>query len=149
MVDVCYDLASKWEKLGKEGFKPSAGDIKGWSANQIVVFLDRIQDFSSPLSRDQAQTMASTYAFAKSGNVEVVSRYFQIALKARDDSVYEPTAKLLANVGRMKFVRPLYKNLNEANREMAVKTFEENRDFYHPICRAQVEKDLFGKEAKD
>lgn len=37
-----------------------------------------------------------------------------------------------------------YKSLNEVDRELAVRTFEKNRDFYHPICRAMVEKDLFG-----
>jgi len=46
----------------------------------------------------------------------------------------------------MKFVRPMYRLLNEADRELAVKTFEKNRDFYHPICRQMVEKDLFGDE---
>lgn len=37
-----------------------------------------------------------------------------------------------------------YRRLNEVDRELAVRTFEKNRDFYHPICRAMVEKDLFG-----
>ncbi len=41
-----------------------------------------------------------------------------------------------------------YRLLNEANRALAVETFEKNKDFYHPICRNLVEKDLFGKEAK-
>ena len=38
-----------------------------------------------------------------------------------------------------------FKELNAVDRELAVETFEKNRDFYHPICRAMVEKDLFGK----
>ena len=37
-----------------------------------------------------------------------------------------------------------YRRLNEVDRELAVRTFEKNKDFYHPICRAMVEKDLFG-----
>ena len=43
----------------------------------------------------------------------------------------------------MKFVRPMYRLLAVADRDLAVKTFEKNRDFYHPICRQMVEKDLF------
>ena len=46
----------------------------------------------------------------------------------------------------MKFVRPLFRLLNEADRGLAVATFERNKDFYHPICRQMVEKDLFGEE---
>jgi leukotriene-A4 hydrolase len=42
----------------------------------------------------------------------------------------------------MKFVRPLFRALNDVDRKLAVKTFEKNRDFYHPICRGMVEKDL-------
>lgn len=145
LVDICYDLEAKWRNYNTERFQPKAEDINGWSANQILVFLDRIQDFSPPLSKQQSQMMGSTYGFASSGNVEVVARYFQIALKCEDESVYKPTAKLLGEVGRMKFVRPLYKHLNVANRTLAVETFEKNRDFYHPIFGSLLEKDLLGK----
>ncbi len=145
LVDVCYRLAAKWKGSNTEGFKSKPEDIQGWSANQIVVFLDCVQDFSPPLSRRQSETMALSYGFAKSGNVEIVARYFQIGLKAKDEAVYKPTAELLGRIGRMKFVRPLYKRLDVADRPLAVESFEKNRDFYHPICRGLVEKDLFGR----
>ena len=148
LVDVCYDLAAKWENSHAELFHPKTEDISGWSANQIVVFLNRVQDFPSPLSKERSQTMASTYGFSKSRNVEIVARYFQVGLKAKDESVYKPTAELLGNVGRMKFVRPLFKGLGAVDRQLAVETFERNRDFYHPICRGLVEKDLFGQNDK-
>ena len=60
--------------------------------------------------------------------------------------MYAPTAELLGKVGRMKFVRPLYRLLEKCDRDLAVKTFEKNKDFYHPICRQIVEKDLFGEK---
>ena len=41
-----------------------------------------------------------------------------------------------------------YRLLNEADHALAVETFEKNRDFYHPICRNLIEKDLFGKGIK-
>ena len=148
LVDVCYKLAAKWSKAKAENFEPKAEDISGWSANQVVVFLDSVQDFAHKLDKRETEAMGSVYAFAKSENAEVVARYYQVALKAKDDSVYKPTAELLGNVGRMKFVLPLYKWLNEADRQLAVETFEKNRDFYHPICRGIIEKDLFGKKNK-
>lgn len=48
----------------------------------------------------------------------------------------------------MKFVRPLYRQLAMCDRKLAKETFEKNRDFYHPICRGLVEKDLYGDEGK-
>jgi leukotriene-A4 hydrolase len=63
-------------------------------------------------------------------------------MQAKDTSSYQGVADLLGEVGRMKFVRPLFKSLNKVDRELALKTFEKNRNFYHPICRQMVEKDL-------
>ena len=105
LVDKCYDLASKWET--DEKFEPEAGDINSWSANQVVVFLDTVQGFAKPLDKRAVQKMGSAYGFSASHNVEIVSRFYSIALKAKDKSVYKPTADLLGNIGRMKFVRPL------------------------------------------
>ena len=143
LVDVCYELSSKWENMGSEKFEPKAQDVRGWAADQIVMFLDNVQKFAQKLDKSETQLMRSVYGLTDSGNAEVLARYYMVALKAKDDSVYEPTAKLLGNVGRMKFVRPLYRLLSEADRSLAVETFEKNRDFYHPICRGLVEKDLF------
>jgi leukotriene-A4 hydrolase len=41
--------------------------------------------------------------------MEVSSRFYSVGLRARDAAVYEPTAELLGQMGRMKFVRPLYR----------------------------------------
>lgn len=68
--------------------------------------------------------------------------YYQIAMRAKDASAYAGVAELLGRVGRMKFVRVLYRDLNKVDRNLALATFEKNRDFYHPICRQMVEKDL-------
>ena len=35
-----------------------------------------------------------------------------------------------------------YRQLRDVDRDLAMKTFEKNREFYHPICRGMVEKDL-------
>jgi len=86
--------------------------------------------------------MGKAYSLGTSRNVELSSRYFGIGLTARDETVYHPTADLLGKVGRMKFVRPLYRKLEKADRKLALETFEKHKDFYHPICKAQVEKDL-------
>jgi len=139
MVDRCYALAESWSS---PSYKPSPSDIEGLTANQIVVFLEKVQLFETPLSPSQSQAMGKAYKLATSRNVELSFRYFGIGLTAKDESVYHPTAELLGTVGRMKFVRPLYRKLNKVDRKLALETFEKNRDFYHPICRDMVEKDL-------
>lgn len=39
-----------------------------------------------------------------------------------------------------------YRALQRVDSQVAFETFEKYKEFYHPICRAMVEKDLFGKE---
>lgn len=69
--------------------------------------MERVQEFKNPLSKDDVRLMDKEYGFSNSKNVELVSRFFEIGLIAKDEDVYEPTAELLGKVGRMKFVRPL------------------------------------------
>lgn len=82
------------------------------------------------------------YDFVSSKNVEIKSAYYQLALKASDPTASYGAAELLGTVGRMKFVRPLFRALNKVNRDLALETFAKNKEFYHPICRGMVEKDL-------
>lgn len=107
-----------------------------------MVFLETIQSNPTPLTQAQSQLLGTTYSLAGSKNVEISSRYFEIGLAAKDESVYQPTAELLGTVGRMKFVRVLYRALIAVNRKLAEETFEKNKTFYHPICRGMVEKDF-------
>lgn len=110
MADDCYALASKWEELNSNSgtdFQPSSADIAGWGSNQVVVFLEAVQEFKKPLGKNAVHVMGGQYGLLKSGNAELTSRYFAIGLQARDEEVYGPTVELLGKVGRMKFVRPL------------------------------------------
>lgn len=147
LVKGCYELADKWfaRVEGKEKFEPRANDIEGWVANQSVVFLERVQNFAESISSEDVSLLGSTYGFTTTQNVEVTSRFLCIGLEAKCEECYEPAAELLGKIGRMKFVRPLFRLLEKADRKLAVQTFEKNKDFYHPICRQMVEKDLFGE----
>lgn len=87
--------------------------------------------------------MGEHYGYATTKNVELSSHFFVLGMQARAKEVYQPAADLLGKVGRMKFVRPLFRHLKECDEELAMRTYEKNKDFYHPICRRMVEKLLF------
>ena len=61
LVDVCYALASKWEKADPKSFVPKAEDIKDWKGKQVVVFLDQLQALAKPLDKSLVQAMGRTY----------------------------------------------------------------------------------------
>ena len=152
LVKKCYELADKWQQLvssnSSSNFTPHSSDTDDWVANQSVVFLERVQEFAEKFTPEQIHLLGHTYSYTKTQNIEVLSRYLNAGLMAKAKETYQPAADLLGKIGRMKFVRPMYRLLEKADRELAVKTFEANKDFYHPICRQMVEKDLFGEEKK-
>jgi leukotriene-A4 hydrolase len=51
LADVCYALAEKWKQAD---FSPSPEDISSWTGNQVLVFLDTVQDFKTPLTMEKA-----------------------------------------------------------------------------------------------
>lgn len=151
LVDEVYSLANKWEKFTKgeaSGFTPKPNDIQDWSSNQLVVFLEKIISFPKRLPIEYVRKLGSGYGLRDSHNVEVSSRYFQIAMISGDESVKELVADMLGKVGRMKFVRPLYRCLVVLDAEFAFETFEKYKDFYHPICREMIKKNILGKTAR-
>ncbi len=104
--------------------------------------MQAIQDFRSPLSAERSHVLGTTYNISSSKNVEVKSAYYLIALRAGDRGEFPGIVELLGSVGRMKFVRPLYRKLNEIDRDLAVETFEKSKDFYPSTTKGQLEKDL-------
>lgn len=139
LIDECYKLAEKWKD---PQFSPSAKDVEGLSANQKLVVLQQVHAFDEPLAAEKAEKMGKVYDFIHSQNVEVKAAYFEVSLQSKVTSTYSLVAELLGQVGRMKFVRPLFAALNKVDRPLALDTFEKNKDFYHPICKAMVAKDL-------
>ena len=161
LATPCYNLATRWTKAAAENEDPQKldfkkSDIENWIAGQLCmscrhvfshlltvgVFLEQLDDLPEMLEAKYIVHMAQVYELSSSRNAEIISRFYIIAMKSRWEQIYGDVAKFLANVGRMKFVRPGYRGLNEVNRELAVKTFRQHEMFYHPICRAMVKKDL-------
>ena len=154
LVEEPLELARQWEKFTNPDkqpadFGPIWTDVEKFSANQVVVFLEKCLLFKRAMPAPHANYMGFIYKLKDSKNVEVSSRYYQLAMLSGDDSINQSVAELLGKVGRMKFVRPLYKGLVKSGYvDLAIETFEKNRDFYHPICRQMIVKEIFGKEQK-
>lgn len=153
LVDQCYLLADRWlqalqQKQPLEGrFSPK--DIELFTANQLVVFLETLSSFNKQdgfLWSDHVSAlefMTEVFkAYSASANCEVVYRWFALQVRGHNTAFYDKLGQWLGTVGRMKFVRPGFRVLNEVARDLAVKYFQKFELTYHPICRAMVKKDL-------
>ncbi len=86
----------------------------------------------------------------QSKNAELLFRYNLLVLAVDDKEKYGLSIQMLESVGRMKFVRPLYRAIakNPSRKQLALDTFAKNRKSYHPICEKMVTRDL-GIERKE
>lgn len=73
-----------------------------------------------------------------------------LALESGDESMFPVIVRFITTQGRMKFVRPLYRALckSQKGKELAISTFLDNKDFYHPICAKMLAQDLLEKKKR-
>jgi leukotriene-A4 hydrolase len=147
MARASTDMASVWVAVDRYEKPPPAKDeMKSWSSLQIVCFLDALQveTSSNPLQVSTLGAMNGLYHFADSKNSEILFRYCQLAIASEDSSILPIAIRFITSQGRMKFVRPLYKSLyrSDFGKDLAVKTFLNNQDFYHPIATKMIAADL-------
>ena len=88
----------------------------------------------------------AAYAFSATYNSEIRFRFQMLAIGAHHAPILEHARRFVAEQGRMKFVRPLYKTLFGCGwpeaAALALDTFKANRSFYHPIAAKMLAKDL-------
>ncbi|GAA5957633.1 hypothetical protein JCM8115_001380 [Rhodotorula mucilaginosa] len=149
LADRAYSLASSWHSSrtlsdADLARKFSASDLQGWSATQIVLFLETLgtQDV---YGKETVEAFEGIYGFNKNANPEIKLRWFLFALKA---GLYAPeTAHWVRNQGRMKYCRPTYRAIYQVDKDLARETFEEyGVGFLHPIARRLIAQEL-GLEA--
>ena len=99
---------------------------------------------NKPLKLSTLQAINGLYNFTGRKNAEILYRYCELAIPSEDTSVLPVAVKFITTQGRMKFVRPLYRALykSKMGKSLAVETFLENKDFYHPIGVKMIAIDL-------
>lgn len=147
LTEPCTILCDKWLKATEAELGSfSSDDIKEFSPPQVVEFLAQLVDKTNtkPLAISHLKTMDEVYHFTLSRNSEIKFRWLRLSVRAAWQERYTQTVTFITIQGRMKYIRPLYKELyaREESKELAVKTFKEHRAFYHPIAAAMIAKDL-------
>lgn len=142
----CYDLSDQWATAAETGdFSFAAkSNVEDWTALQLVVFFDALalQLSTQKHLSEAVMTLGKVYEIASTRNCEVKARWFKLAVTAGIREECYRLADWIGTVGRMKFVRPGYRQLAKYDRKLAVDTFRKHESFYHTICRAMVMKDL-------
>lgn len=143
----CTALCDRWLKASEAELDSfSADDIKDLTPPQVVEFLAQLVDKTNekPLAISHLKRMDEVYDLTSSKNSEIKFRWLRLCARSAYQDRYPETVQFITIQGRMKYIRPLYKELyaREESKELAVKTFQDHRNFYHPIAAALIAKDL-------
>jgi leukotriene-A4 hydrolase len=135
-------LAALWTDKAGEGAK--ASDLDGFSARQTIMFMENLLA-KVPFSTERLDAIGTTYGFDDAGNCEILFRWISLRLLSHDARAFPAAAAFLKAYGRMKYVRPLMKNLAacpDGGRDQALAVNEYMAKRWHPICAKMVKKDL-------
>lgn len=144
LADVAEALAAKWDgaRTGDlEAF--SAKDTEGWTSNQFCYWLVSLRTNYAPLPPKAIEAIAKAYKCDESQNPEVLFRWYLLALESEGKLRAKKAAAWLPQVGRMKYVRPVYRAVFKVDSQLAIHTFEKyGRKGLHPIAARITCKDL-------
>ncbi|KAI5968700.1 LAP2 [Candida margitis] len=154
LADEVYEYGRKWVDFVQKGdfslIPFSDADTSSFSIEQNIFFLEYLSEkFKSiEVPPELVKKLPSVYPkYARSQNGEFITTWNDILIRNgnynAEDEVVKRFANWLGHTGRMKYARPGYLLLkNGVSSEFAISQFKKHESFYHPICRAMIEKDL-------
>ncbi|KAH9318523.1 hypothetical protein KI387_020292 [Taxus chinensis] len=124
-----------------DGQMPCDEDVFRWNGWEWQIFL---KNLPNKLEESQISALDGKFQFSESGNWDVKVSFLKIAAYSGYTSLFGKIQSCLREVGRMKYLRPLYMGLLQSNsgeegKKLARKVFEEVRDSYHPIPQGVIE----------
>jgi len=122
-------------------FPVEAVAAKKWSTHEWLYYLHR---FADAPAKAQMQQLDALYHLSKTGNSEIADVWFLMAIKAGYKPALAPMEAFLSQVGRRKFLEPLYTEMMktpEGSKE-AKRIYSRYSKNYHPLARESIEKIL-------
>ncbi len=138
------DVLSKTQSLAagwQAGERPEKEVATTWSPELWQIYL---QGLPKKLSHEECEWLDTTFNFNEYKNVEILNSWLVIAANSAYEPSFERIDQLLGSMGRMKFLKPLYRALydGESTRDLALEIFNKYADSYHPIARGGLEQIL-------
>ncbi len=116
-----------------------------WKTQQ---WLEYLQTVTRPAENTQLAELDANYYLTTTGNYEILVEWLLLAIESGYKPAYPRLEQILMNVGRMKYLRPLYAALlkTPGGRELALEIYSRAKPLYHPIAQTAIERLLFFKQ---
>jgi hypothetical protein len=120
------------------GTIPQVAATAAWTATEWALY---IESWPRPTPVETLQRLDDRFRLTASTNFDVLVPWLTLGLKSGYTAVVPRVERVLAEVGRMKYLRPLYTALaaDPATRDLAHATYAKHKASYHPIAQQLVE----------
>lgn len=132
-LDTLTALAHAWV----QGERPDAGQAQAWNPSELLVFL---QNLPRVLDQPGCAWLDATLGLTARGNYEILVEWLTLAAASSYQPAYPRIREVLAQVGRVKYLRQLYSALarNPDTRALAREVFAQAEPGYHSLGRRAV-----------
>lgn len=148
LADVAHEHAKLWHENRLADIRASSilSAARNLDSNQKIELLSSLVNAATivDLSSDWIALLEGTYALNKTKNSEIRFRFLRLCIRARvSDRMPDILAFANSNF-RMKFVRPIYRDLSKwpEQKAVAIANYEKVKDQMMTVCAKQVANDL-------
>src|SRR5690606_15358123 len=116
----------------------------GWTTAERLRLLAKLP---RELTADQLGDLDMNLGLSRTGNAEILFAWLNLALANRYEPAVPVAEQFLAEVGRRKFVQPLFETLmagGEWGQPIARRIYAETRAGYHAVTQGSVDRVVFG-----
>ncbi len=144
-ADVIKPTSSRFASVEKTFREWNAGkpasqlNTGSWSSHEWLHFLRMLPDTMSP---QQMAELDAAFQFTSSKNSEVLAAWLLHAIHNKYTSAQEALETFLVNVGRRKFLVPIYKALlaTPEGKERALAIYAQARPHYHAVASVTLDE---------
>lgn len=140
--------------VGSEKFKALDSLLGEWHKSADISVLNKklstneslylISHLPNTITLKQMSDLDKTFNFTASGNSEIQAAWYTLAVRMKYQPAYSNTEKFLTEVGRRKFLMPIYKEMVKTaeGKEWAKKIYVKARPNYHSVAYNSIDEVL-------
>jgi len=134
---VLFEKVDENLQLWQKYKNPDSLLTKNWSSHEWLHF---IRHLPADMSLEDMKILDKAFNFTNSGNSELQAAWYVHCIHKKYEPAYEALENFLMNVGRRKFLVPLYTAMSKYpdTKKKAVAIFEKARVSYHSLAAQKV-----------
>ncbi|XP_077546818.1 leukotriene A-4 hydrolase [Haemaphysalis longicornis] len=143
LVEVCEKLCDRWVDPATNVASFSADDLASFQPGQRRLFLSLLLN-KAPMPTDRLQLLTSLYKMEQVGNAEIRFRWLRLGLLSKWEPIVPHVCQFLRAYGRMKFVCPLFRDLQawDEKKKLTVDLFNELKPQMMHVVTLKLRKEL-------